>query len=65
MNDSFKNRLTRHINENDMSYTSHMKRAMKISFFMILGGVACFIHAIFPFLFEKTGTAMLDRASLL
>jgi len=39
-----------------------MKRASKISFFMCVGSIVCFIHGIFPFLFETTGTSFLEKA---
>lgn len=36
-----------------------MRFALIFGFKMILGGLACIIHAIFPFLFQKTGSAVL------
>ena len=62
---SFKNRITSHLRENNITYYCHMKRAIKISLLMATGSIACFIHAILPFLFETTGTRMLEKARLL
>tara|TARA_E500000331_G_C17168130_1_gene674842 strand:- start:456 stop:653 length:198 start_codon:yes stop_codon:yes gene_type:complete len=59
---SFINRLTSHLKDSKLSYISHMKRASKISFFMCVGSIVCFIHGIFPFLFETTGTSFLEKA---
>lgn len=50
------NIFTRHLYEANESYWQHGKEALKISMRMIIGGVACFIHALFPFLFQSTGS---------
>jgi hypothetical protein len=38
------------------SYWAHLHRASWFGSRMLFAGVACFIHAIFPFLFVKTGS---------
>lgn len=43
------------------TYITHFKFALYIGTMMILGGAACLLHAIFPFLFEKTGSQILFR----
>jgi hypothetical protein len=49
-----KNIFTEHPDSVGESYLQHMKFASLFGFNMIIGGLACFIHAIFPFLFQKT-----------
>lgn len=56
-----KNRFMSHPNEVGESYLVHMKFAFLFGFNMVVGGLACIIHAIFPFAFEKTGSNMLLR----
>ncbi len=38
------------------SYFGHLGQASGIGSQMILGGVACVLHGLFPFLFTKTGS---------
>lgn len=38
------------------SYTEHMGTAWSFSARMLIAGLACFVHGIFPFLFVKTGS---------
>lgn len=38
------------------SYTEHLAQASGFGFRMILGGLACLVHGILPFLFVKTGS---------
>lgn len=48
--------FTRHPRTVDETYGEHMGMAWSFAFPMLLGGLACFIHGIFPFLFETTGS---------
>ncbi|WP_419421112.1 DUF6356 family protein [Legionella sp. D16C41] len=48
--------FTKHPNEIGESYFQHMAFALKFSFNMFLGAVACFLHGLFPFTFQKTGS---------
>lgn len=43
------------------SYSQHMRSAFSFSFEMICGGLACFLHGIFPFLFTTTGSSTIRR----
>jgi hypothetical protein len=52
---------TRHLEEVGETYFEHGRHALSFSFFMLLGSVACFVHALFPFLFEKTGSGLIER----
>ena len=39
------------------TYWQHLQSALCFSFHMALGCAACLVHAFFPFLFERTGSA--------
>lgn len=49
------------------SYSEHFGIACRFGAAMVAGGLACFIHALFPRLFERTGSGTIKRlyASLL
>lgn len=51
-----KNIFTEHPNSLGETYWQHMKFAFLFGFYFLVGGTACLIHAIFPFLFQKTGS---------
>ncbi len=51
-----KNPFTRHPHEIGESYGQHFRAAAGFGFRMIGGGLACLAHAVFPFLFETTGS---------
>lgn len=38
------------------SYGEHFGQAMRFSGRMLIGAFCCAVHAVFPFLFEKTGS---------
>ena len=50
------NPLTRHLDEVGESYGEHGGKAAAFGLSMIAGGLACLVHAVFPFLFERTGS---------
>lgn len=50
------NPISRHLDEVGESYLKHAGHAAGFGFRMIGGGVACLVHALLPFLFEKTGS---------
>lgn len=52
------NIFTKHPHSVNETYVEHMKIALKYGIKMVLGGIACMIHAIFPFLFETTATSV-------
>lgn len=56
-----KNWLTKHLSDINESYFLHMKHALFFGFSMLVGGLACIIHGIFPFLFQKTASNILLR----
>lgn len=41
------------------NYFEHLRVASGFSLSMISGGLACFVHAIFPFLFTHTGSGII------
>jgi len=51
-----KNPFTRHPREMGESYGQHFVAAVGFGLKMIGGGLACLVHAFFPFLFETTGS---------
>ena len=51
-----KNPLKRHLDEAGESYTEHFAVASGFGLRMILGGLGCLVHAVFPFLCERTGS---------
>jgi hypothetical protein len=48
----------RSINE---SYLEHQAHALKFSGSLIMAGLVCFVHALVPGLFERTGSTMVKR----
>lgn len=43
------------------TYGEHLVQASRFGGRMILGGIACLLHGIFPFLFVKTGSREISR----
>ncbi|HEX8621194.1 MAG TPA: DUF6356 family protein [Allosphingosinicella sp.] len=50
------NPFTRHPREVGESYPEHFAVAASFGLKMIGGGLACLVHAVFPFLCERTGS---------
>ncbi|HEX8640644.1 MAG TPA: DUF6356 family protein [Allosphingosinicella sp.] len=55
------NPFTRHPNEVGESYFEHMGVATRVGLTMARGALGCFVHAVFPFLCVRTGSATIDR----
>jgi Family of unknown function (DUF6356) len=53
------NIFTEHPKSVGETYFQHMKFAVIFGLNMLVGGLACLIHAIFPFLFKNTGSNFL------
>ena len=49
--------LTDHLDEVGESYWEHMFKAAGFAVAMLLGGMACLVHSLLPFLFVRTGSA--------
>lgn len=54
-----KNAFDEHPYSMGETYFQHFKSASKFGIYMLLGGLACILHAIFPFIFEHTGSNFL------
>lgn len=48
--------FTEHPASVDESYGEHLAMATGFGLRMILGGIACLVHGLLPFLFVKTGS---------
>lgn len=55
------NPFTRHPGEVGESYGGHLLSAGAFGFRMVAGGIAVLIHAVFPFLFARTGSRTMDE----
>ena len=53
--------LTQHLRDVGETYTEHFRMASGFGLRMVTTGIACLIHGIFPFLFERTGSDMVRR----
>lgn len=52
--------FTEHPADVGESYGAHLLHAASFGFRMMLGGLACVLHGIFPFLFVKTGSKQIE-----
>jgi len=48
--------FTRHPASVDETYGEHLAFATGVGGRLVLAGVACLLHGVFPFLFERTGS---------
>ena len=55
------NPLTEHLRDVGETYPQHMMKALGFGVAMLAGGVACLVHALFPFLFVTTGSRCIRR----
>lgn len=53
--------FTEHPASVDETYGEHMVAAAGFSVHMLLGSLACLVHALLPFLFVRTGSRIIDR----
>ena len=53
--------LTKHLDSVSESYFQHGRHALSFAAAMFVGSLACLGHAIFPFLFERTGSDIIRR----
>lgn len=54
-------RLDEHLRSVDETYLEHMGHALSFAGNMAIGTVVCLVHAIFPFLFEKRGSDIINH----
>ncbi len=57
------NIFTKHPHSIGESYLQHLVVAFTYGSKMFCGGLACMIHGIFPFLFQKTGSTTVIQLS--
>ena len=55
------NPFTRHPHEVGETYVEHLGVATRVGLRMAAGAMACFVHALFPFLFVRTGSETIDQ----
>lgn len=55
------NPFTQHPHQIGETYFEHLKFATLFGINMLIGGCSCIIHAIFPFLFQNTGSNILIK----
>ncbi len=53
--------FTEHPNSVNETYGEHMAMSASFGFAMLCGAFAALVHAVFPFLFEKTGSTIITR----
>ena len=57
------NIFNKHLNEIGETYFEHMFNAVRYSFTFFLLGFVSIIHAVFPFLFSKTASCVIQEMS--
>ena len=50
-----------HIKENNTTYFVHMRRAFSLSLKTLQASIALFIHAVYPNIFEYTGSSLIKE----
>ena len=55
------NPFTEHPHQVGETYWEHMAAAAGVGLRMAGGALACFVHAVFPFLCVRTGSATIER----
>ena len=61
MNETRTNPFTAHPASAGETYSEHLRTAAGFGWEMIVGGIACFVHALLPFLFVRTGSDCIRR----
>lgn len=56
---SISEKFTAHPQSVGESYAQHAAMASGFGVRLLLAGMACMVHAVFPFLFVKTGSSMI------
>ena len=55
------NPFTRHPKEVGETYFEHMGIASGVGLRLAVGALACFVHAVFPFLCVRTGSQTIEK----
>lgn len=53
--------FTQHPSSVNESYLQHLFMATIFGLKLLLASIACFLHAIFPFMFERTGSQVITE----
>lgn len=53
--------MAEHLREVGETYPQHLKKASGFGVAMLVGGMACLLHGLLPFLFVKTGSDCIRR----
>jgi hypothetical protein len=53
--------FTSHPSSVGESYAEHFRSASGFGLTMLVAGMACLLHGVFPFLFERTGSEAIRR----
>ena len=53
--------FTRHPATVGETYGQHFRAALGFAARMLIGGLACLVHAVLPFLFVRTGSGIIDE----
>lgn len=56
-----RNPFTEHPHDVGETYFQHLGMAARVGGTMAVGALACFVHAVFPFLCVRTGSATIDK----
>ncbi len=59
--EKIRNRLTRHLRENDQGYFTHMSDAWSFAARSGLASLGFFVHGILPFTFEHSGSGRINK----
>lgn len=51
----------KHLKLVNEKYIKHLFEAWLISAVLIIAGIVCFIHSIFPFIFQTTASTMVKK----
>ena len=55
------NRFTEHLDDVGETYAEHLSHASGFGVAMLVGGIACLLHAVLPFAFQTTGSDCIRR----
>ena len=55
------NFLTKHLNENNLTYYEHLKRSLSFYNELQVGAIKASVHAFIPFLFETSTTDLVNK----
>jgi Family of unknown function (DUF6356) len=55
------NLFTEHPSSVNETYVEHMEMSSTFSFWLFVAGFCALVHAVFPFMFEKTGSKIISK----